>query len=140
MKPTNENSDIKLLTGMEDNSVHNESYEYRIKQLEGLLRKADQLNGPVNMNYEFAKQALKFQAEDLREQRRRESNKDKHIVFIITFSIFMFFAFTIIAFMMNKDEILADILTILAYVFGVGLTGYGIGLQKGKDKTAKVKA
>ena len=134
-----ENIGVKLLES------RTESSEYRIKELEGLLRHAEQKNNQnsrvdlSNLNYEFAKQTLKLKSEDMKDQHRRESNRDKFTFCLITFSIFMFFAFTVIAMMMNKDAILADILKVLAYVFGVGLTGYGIGLQKGKDKGEKVK-
>lgn len=109
--------------------------EIRLKKMEIELKKKQTDN-----NYEFAKESLKYQAEDYKDLRKREISKEKSEALIIFLTILLFFMFIIAAMILNKDELLSDMIRVSGYVFGGGLTGYGIGLQKlksSKNKTGK---
>lgn len=79
---------------------------------------------------EYAKLSLKYQSEDRKEQRKKESIREQRSIIVILSVVFMFFAFTTIALIMEKDDMVTEILKVFAYICGAGLTGYGIGVHK----------
>lgn len=98
--------------------------EIKLKEMEIELKKKQADN-----NYEFAKESLKFQSEDQKEFRKQELLKERAEIITIFLSVFILFAFFTVAMLLNKEEILFDIMKSAGYLFGGGITGYGIGLK-----------
>ena len=103
--------------------------EIHLKEKEIELKKKETDN-----NYHFAKESLKYQSEDYKEVRRQELRKERMMITVISISIILFFSFLMSAMYLGKDKILTDIINIAGYVFGGGITGYGIGIHRNKKK------
>ena len=108
--------------------------EVQLKEIEIKEKEIDLKLKQSEINIEFAKESLKRQSQDLRDFLNVENKRDK--LFIAAISLIIFLCFTIImgAMYFNKDELMMELLRAFGYVFGSGITGYGLGLQKGKDK------
>ncbi len=109
-------------------------FELHLKDLE--IRKHELENKRIQYenNYEFAKNSLKVQSEDIKCMREIERKREKNLLVIITVVIILFFSLITLSMFMNKDELLIEMAKIVGYIFGGGVTGYGLGLQKGKRK------
>lgn len=105
--------------------LQNQEYELKMHELEIRCRQNEN-------NYEFAKESLRLQSEDLKDMRNHEIKKEKRELIIICSTIFAFFIIVLLALFMNKDELLGDLIKAVGFIFGGGITGYGMGLQKGK--------
>ena len=130
--PAQKDSDItkkKLTPELSEKLIEFQLKEITLKEKEIELKKKETDN-----NYHFAKESLKFQSEDYRDLRKRESAKEKIKMIMICVTAFMFFSFLMGAMLLNKDEVLSDIIKVAGYVFGGGITGYGLGVHKGKEK------
>ncbi len=103
--------------------------EIRLKEMEIELKKKQADN-----NYEFAKESLKFQSEDQKEFRKQEFSKERTEIITIFLSVFILFGFFTVAMLLNKEEILFDIMKSAGYLFGGGITGYGIGMKSQRSR------
>lgn len=104
--------------------------EIKLKEMEIELKKKQADN-----NYEFAKESLKYQSEDQKEFRKQELSRERTEIIAIFLSVFILFAFFTVAMLLNKEEILFDIMKSAGYLFGGGITGYGIGMKTQRTKT-----
>jgi hypothetical protein len=93
----------------------------------------------LDNNYEFARESLKYQIEDFKDQRRQQTSRQKIEIVLMFASIFLMFVFIIVAMVLNKDELLAEIIKVAGYIFGGGLTGYGLGVQQMKGKRVQAE-
>ncbi|MBK6771231.1 MAG: hypothetical protein IPG78_03610 [Ignavibacteria bacterium] len=66
--------------------------------------------------------------------REIERKREKNLLTIIVIVIALFFSLIILSMFMNKDELLIEMAKVVGYIFGGGVTGYGLGLQKSKWK------
>ena len=119
----------KLNQVLPENILDFQLKEIKLKEMEIELKKKQADN-----NYEFAKESLKFQSEDQKEFRKQELSRDRTEIIIIFLSVLILFAFFTIAMLLNKEEILSDMMKSAGYLFGGGITGYGIGMKKLKMK------
>lgn len=108
--------------------------EIRLKEMEIELKKKQADN-----NYEFAKESLKFQSEDQKEFRKQEFSKERTEIITIFLSVFILFGFFTVAMLLNKEEILFDIMKSAGYLFGGGITGYGIGMKSQRSRAGHVR-
>lgn len=108
--------------------------EVQIREIEFRERELEFKKKQDENNYEYAKESLRFQSEDIKNLRNHETKKEKQGLLIICTVIMMFFAVIVVALFLDKDQLLTDIIRSAGYIFGGGITGYGIGLQKGKTK------
>lgn len=103
--------------------------EIELKEKEIELKQREMDN-----NYEFAKESLKYQTEDYKDLRSQETSRQKIEIILIFSSVFLLFVFIITAMILDKDELLSEIIKVAGYIFGGGLTGYGLGIQQLKSK------
>ena len=113
--------------------------EFQIKEMQLKEREIELRKKETDNNFHFAKESLKYQSEDFKDLRKQELTKERMIMIIIFISVFFFFAFLMAAMILNKDEILTDIIKVAGYVFGGGITGYGIGIHKNKEKAKQME-
>lgn len=109
--------------------------EFQLKEIELKEKEIELKRKETDNHYNFAKESLKSQSQDYKDLRKQETEKEKMTVILIFASVIIFLLFLAFAMLMNKDEILTDIIKVTGYVFGGGVTGYGIGIQKNKDKS-----
>jgi len=109
-------------------------FELHLKDLE--IRKHELENKKIQYEngYEFAKNSLRIQLEDNKSLRELERKREKNLLLIIVIVIALFFSLITLSMLMNKDELLIEMAKVVGYIFGGGVTGYGLGLQKGKRK------
>jgi hypothetical protein len=113
--------------------------EFQLKEIELKEREIELKKRETDNHYHFAKESLKSQSQDYRDLRKEETSKEKMIVVLIFISVIFFLLFLTFAMVMNKDEILTDIIKVTGYVFGGGITGYGIGVHKNKEKNKNIE-
>ena len=107
--------------------------EIKLREIEIKEKEIDMKLKQSEINMEFAKETMKSQSEDLRDFMNLESKRDKLFMAAISLTVFLCFTIIMGAMYFNKDELMMELLRALGYVFGSGITGYGLGLQKGKD-------
>ncbi len=107
--------------------VQMKEIEIRSQELELKIKQSEK-------NFEFARESLKCQSEDLKDLRNLETKHKNQELLVFGIVIIMFFIVIMVALILDKDELLTDIIRSAGYIFGGGITGYGIGLQKGKIK------
>lgn len=84
-----------------------------------------------NNSHEYAKAALQANKED-REATRNHKIQSKKLTFLFSGIVFVFFiAFLTCALLLNKDEIVKEIIKAVIYVSTSGIGGYFIGKNKG---------
>jgi len=71
--------------------------------------------------------------------REHEIKKERNSQMITILAILLLFTIVLFAMYLNKDEILIELGKIAGYIFGGGITGYGLGLQKAKTDAKQVK-
>lgn len=108
--------------------------EIAIKKAEIELKKQQDQN-----NYEFSKESLKYQAEDLKDLRSYLTRKDKKGFWIFVMILLLFFSVIFVALFLNKDQLIGEILKTIAWIFGGGATGYAIGRNKQQKNSAQDK-
>ncbi|MEO8664656.1 MAG: hypothetical protein ABI462_04090 [Ignavibacteria bacterium] len=113
--------------------------EYQLKEIELKEREIELRKIETDNNYHYAKDTLKFQTDENKEMRKQQVAKEKFGMIMICVSAILFFAFLMGAMLMNKDGILSDIIKVAGYVFGGGVTGYGIGVHNAKDKKNQIE-
>ncbi len=106
--------------------------EIKLKEMEIELKKKQADN-----NYEFAKESLKFQSEDQKEFRKQELSRERTEIITVFLSVLTLLAFFTVAMLLNKEEILTDMMKAVGYLFGGGITGYSIGMKKHKTRNRK---
>ncbi|HMS35495.1 MAG TPA: hypothetical protein PKC91_15545 [Ignavibacteria bacterium] len=122
----------KVIQALPESILDFQFKEIKLKEMEIELKKKQADN-----NYEFAKESLKFQSEDQKELRKQELSRERTEIITIFFSVLILFAFFTVAMLLNKEEILSDMMKALGYLFGGGITGYGIGMKKLKTRIRK---
>ncbi len=113
--------------------------EFQLKDYEIRQQEIDFKKSQSEKNYEFAKDALWIQSEDLKDMREHEIKKERNSQMITILAILLLFTIVLFAMYLNKDEILIEFGKIAGYIFGGGITGYGLGLQKAKTDAKQVK-
>lgn len=83
---------------------------------------------------EFARNTFEIQTEEMKSKRENDRKRDRHFLNILMVVVILFFSLMIIAMALNKDALLIEISKIAGYVFGGGITGYGLAMQKAKPK------
>jgi hypothetical protein len=132
------NSGKEVITTYKEDLKHPlaEKYiEVQIREIQLRERELEFKKKQDENNYDYARESLKFQSEDLKNRRNHETKKEKQGLLIICSVIMMFFAVIVVALFLDKDQLLSDIIRSAGYIFGGGITGYGIGLQKGKTRS-----
>ncbi|MBK8552317.1 MAG: hypothetical protein IPL53_15120 [Ignavibacteria bacterium] len=119
----------KLKPEPSEKIIEFEMREIMLKEKEVELQKKESDN-----NFHYAKESLKYQLEDYKDIRKQETTKKRMTLLVVFISVFMFFTFLMAAMFLDKDEILADIIKVAGYVFGGGITGYGLGVQNKRDR------
>lgn len=109
--------------------------EFQLKEIELKEKEIELKKKETDNHYNFAKESLKSQSQDYKDLRKQETAKEKLMLILIFISVIFFLLFLTFAMVMNKDEVLTDIIKVTGYVFGGGITGYGIGVQKKKEKS-----
>ncbi len=112
--------------------------EFQMKEMQLKEREIELKKKETDNNFHFAKESLKYQSEDFKDLRKQELTKKRMLMIVVFISVIFFFAFIMAAMFLNKDEILTDIIKVAGYVFGGGITGYGIGIQKNRDKVKEL--
>lgn len=113
-------------------------FELHLKDLE--IRKHELENKKIQYenNYEFAKNSLRIQLEDIKSMREIERKREKNLLIIIVIILMLFFSMITLSMLLNKDDLLIEMAKVVGYIFGGGVTGYGLGIQKGKRKEKEV--
>ncbi len=120
--------------------VFTEDYlELQFKEIEVRKEELEMRKMRDENNFEYAKESLKFQAEELKNMRHSETKFELGLMLILSLFILMFFSIVIMAMFLNKDEFLTDLIRAAGYVVGGGITGYGLGLRNGKHKKTNIK-
>ncbi len=112
--------------------------EFQMKEMQLKEREIELKKKETDNNFHFAKESLKYQSEDFKDLRKQELTKKRMLMIVVFISVIFFFAFIMAAMFLNKDEILTDIIKVAGYVFGGGITGYGIGIQKNRAKVKEL--
>lgn len=98
--------------------------ELRTKQL-ALQQQQD------SNNFEFAKLALEAKTKDRQESRTFGAKFQRNLYFLAGFMALLVAAIVVVALYTGKETVAIEVLKIVAYVGGGGLSGYGIGYFKG---------
>jgi hypothetical protein len=109
-------------------------FELHLKDLE--IRKHELENKKIQYEngYEYAKNSLRIQFEDIKSLREAERKREKNLLLIFLIVITLFFSMITLSMILNKDDLLIEMAKVVGYIFGGGVTGYGLGLQNGKRK------
>lgn len=83
---------------------------------------------------DFAKSTYVIQTEESKSMRENESKRDKYFLNIVMVVIILFCSLMIVAMLLNKDVLLIEMSKVAGYIFGGGITGYGLALQKTNKK------
>ena len=113
--------------------------EFQMKEMQLKEKEIELKKKETDNNFHFAKESLKYQSEDFKVLRKQVVTKERMIIIVVFISVIFFFAFLMAAMFLNKDEILTDIIKVAGYVFGGGITGYGIGIHKNRDKVNQMQ-
>ena len=109
-------------------------FELHLKDLEIRKRELENKRIQFENNFEYAKNSLRIQMEENKSMREIERKREKNLLTIIVIVISLFFTLIMLSMFMNKDELLIEMAKVVGYIFGGGVTGYGLGLQKSKWK------
>ena len=113
--------------------------EFQLKEIHLKEKEIELKKRETDNNYHFAKESLKYQSEDYKDLRKQERTKERMGMIMISISVFLFFAFLTGAMLLNKDEIISDMIQVAGYVLGGGITGYGLGIHKNKEKAKQAE-
>lgn len=114
--------------------------EFQMKEMQLKEREIELKKKETDNNFHFAKESLKYQSEDFKDMRKQEKTKERMMIIAVFFSVVLFFAFLMAAMFLGKDEILTDIIKVAGYVFGGGITGYGMGINKNREKVKQMQS
>lgn len=132
---TNTEKSSNLPIEVAEQFVQLQMKEIEIKRAELELKKQQDKN-----NYDFSKESLKVQAEDLKDQRAHQSKREKRSNWVLVLLFLLFFTIVVLAIFLNKDQLLFEIIKVIVLLFGGGATGYTIGLNKKFQKQQNQQA
>jgi hypothetical protein len=84
--------------------------------------------------YDFAMKSLELTAQDNREARDLFAGNRKAGLIVTLALMLGVFSFFLSALFLNKEEIIVDLMKIIAGAFGGGGFGYAIGIRRGGQK------
>jgi hypothetical protein len=119
----------QLTPELAERLLNQQAEQLKVRQREIDLEEKDATN-----QYNYAKQALDVQANDLQKAREHEGQQTlKQYIFAAAIVLFIL-AFLGYALHLNKDEIAKDVVKILIGFIGGGAGGYALGRNASKTK------
>lgn len=109
-------------------------FDLHLRDLEVRKRELDFKKDQNEKNFEFATSSLQIQSEDMKNQRETDRKREKSVLSIVVLALTMFFCTILLSLYLGKDDLLLEMAKIAGYLFGGGITGYGLGMQKAKHK------